>query len=106
MTSSDPLDSLPPELAQIIRLAITAFIQNELPSIYIIIVASLWLGVSLCLFMALLYSSTPKSRRTPLFIFGVIAVGFGTIPSILFLKLLVSTPVHPAFYLTFHALVN
>ncbi|THU90790.1 hypothetical protein K435DRAFT_727853 [Dendrothele bispora CBS 962.96] len=91
MSSSNPLDSLPPELAQIIRLAITGFIQSQLPSIHIIIVASLWLGVSFCLFMALLYSSTPKSRRKPLFAFSVIAVGFGTVPSILFLKLLVDS---------------
>ncbi|KAF5360022.1 hypothetical protein D9758_007566 [Tetrapyrgos nigripes] len=91
MLSSSLLDSLPPETARVVKLAITTFIQRELPMIYIIIVASCWLGVSACLFMALLYSSTPKARQTPLFILCVIAVGFGTVPSILFLKVLVDT---------------
>jgi hypothetical protein len=87
--SSNPLDSLPPEMAQIITLAITTFIQREAPAIYIIIVASVWLGIAICLFMTLLYSSTPQSRRKPLFIFCVIAVVFGTIPSIVFIGILV-----------------
>jgi hypothetical protein len=89
-SSGNPLDSLPPALAQIIQLALGEFIKESLPAIYIMIIASLWLGISLCLFMALLWSSRPEKRSTPLFISCVIAVGFGTIPGILFLNLLVS----------------
>ncbi|THU90785.1 hypothetical protein K435DRAFT_841293 [Dendrothele bispora CBS 962.96] len=55
------------------------------------IASSLWLGVSFSLFVALVYSSNQKSRRTPLFWFSVVAIGFGTVPSILFLKLLVQS---------------
>ncbi|KAF5360087.1 hypothetical protein D9758_007559 [Tetrapyrgos nigripes] len=88
---TDPLASLPPALASIIEEALTEFIKANLPSIYIMIISSLWLGVSLCLFMALLWSSQAEKRRTPLFICCVIAVGFGTIPGILFLRLLIKS---------------
>jgi hypothetical protein len=79
-TSDNPLDNLPPALAQVIQLALSEFIKGNLPSIYIMIIASLWLGISLCLLMALLWSSRPEKRKTPLFISCVVAVGFGTVP--------------------------
>jgi len=90
MDSNDTsLGDLPPQLQEIIQLALSTFIDLNLPSLYIMIIASLWLAVSLCLFMALLYSSHPEKRKTLLFICCVIAVGFGTVPGILFLNLLV-----------------
>ncbi|THU87167.1 hypothetical protein K435DRAFT_566833, partial [Dendrothele bispora CBS 962.96] len=57
--------------------------------LYVVIVASLWLGISLSLFVALLYISGPQTYRKPIFILCVIAVTLGTIPSILYLKFLV-----------------
>jgi len=89
-STSNPLASLPPQLQDIIQLALSAFIKESLNPIYIMILSSLWLGVSFSLFVALLYSSNPRSRRTPLFWISLIAIGFGTVPSILFIKLLVS----------------
>ncbi|THV05586.1 hypothetical protein K435DRAFT_790099 [Dendrothele bispora CBS 962.96] len=92
MNSTDnPLASVPPQLADIIQLAINTFIEANLPSIHIIILSSLWLGVSCCLFITLLYSSDPKKRKTLLFISCIIAVGFGTVPSILVLNLLIKS---------------
>ncbi|KAF5360021.1 hypothetical protein D9758_007565 [Tetrapyrgos nigripes] len=90
-SSDSPLNEIPPALQGVIELALSAFVKQNLNEIYLIIAASLWLGVSFSLFMALLYSSNAESRRTPLFWFSVLAVGFGTIPSVLFMKLLAST---------------
>ncbi|KAK7439020.1 hypothetical protein VKT23_017726 [Stygiomarasmius scandens] len=89
--TDNPLGSLPPELANIIQLALTTFIKENLGSLYIMIIASLWLGISLSLFMALLYTSSSHSRRKPVFVLCVIAVAIGTIPSILVLKLFIQT---------------
>ncbi|THU85248.1 hypothetical protein K435DRAFT_764389 [Dendrothele bispora CBS 962.96] len=91
MSDDNPLSDLPPEIAIPIQMALTAFIKENLGSIYIMIVASLWLGISLSLLMALLYTSTSKSRRKPIFILCMIAVAIGTVPSILVLKFLIQT---------------
>ncbi|KAF5342931.1 hypothetical protein D9758_014950 [Tetrapyrgos nigripes] len=87
--TDNPLGTLPPNIAELIQAALSFFIQRNMGSIYVMVIASIWLGVSFSLFMALLYTSTPCSRRKPIFVLCVNAVGFGTIPSILFLKLLV-----------------
>ncbi|KAF5341511.1 hypothetical protein D9758_012581 [Tetrapyrgos nigripes] len=89
--TDNPLGNLPPVIAEAIQMALSEFIKENLGSLYVMILSGIWLGVSLSLFMALLYTSTSYSRRKPIFILCVIAVGFGTIPSILFLVLLVQT---------------
>ncbi|KAK7439034.1 hypothetical protein VKT23_017740 [Stygiomarasmius scandens] len=88
---SSLLDSLNPELKNIIQMALRDFIKNILGALYTMIVTSLWLGVSLSLFVALLGTSSAQSHRKPIFILCMIAVAIGTIPSVLFLKILIQS---------------
>ncbi|THU85247.1 hypothetical protein K435DRAFT_869486 [Dendrothele bispora CBS 962.96] len=83
------LNNLPPEIEVPIQLALATFVKEDLNVLYLIIIASLWLGISLSLFVALLYISGPQTYRKPIFILCVIAVALGTIPSILYLKFLI-----------------
>jgi len=87
---SNSVGNAPPDLADIVQLALATYIKEIFGPIYVMILASLWLGISLSLFTALLCTSGAQSRRKPIFILCVIAVAIGTIPSVLYLKIIVS----------------
>ncbi|THU97374.1 hypothetical protein K435DRAFT_754120 [Dendrothele bispora CBS 962.96] len=71
--------SIPKPIAEILRL----FITGILPAIHLTILCGAWIGVLVCILLALIHFSTKDQRRRPLFIMNVIAICIGLLCNIL-----------------------
>lgn len=74
-----PLQAAVPELPP----AIAAFIEALRPTMYILIVSAVWLGIAIPILVILFFNSTKKLRRSAIFINNAIAICIGITMGIL-----------------------
>ncbi|THU78315.1 hypothetical protein K435DRAFT_700287 [Dendrothele bispora CBS 962.96] len=77
--------SVPEPTSEVIQL----FIAGILPAIRLTVLCGAWIGVLVCLLLALIHFSTRALRKRPLFIMNMIAICTGIVCNILELSMLV-----------------
>lgn len=73
----------------------TAYLHALNKSLKVIILCSVWLGVSIPLLFALFFFSTNRLRRQPIFIFNVVSICIGITMGLLNIQILVPSLVEP-----------
>lgn len=74
---------------------VTAYINAVAPSLTTLLVCAVWLGITIPLFIALFYFSTPSLRKRPIFVANAAAISLGLLLGVLNVVILATSIQHP-----------